>query len=399
MIVKTIDIIPSKSYAHRELIAAALAGKGSVLCDYPSDDINATRACVKALADPAPVLPCGESGSTLRFLLPIAGALGKKARFETRGRLTERPLSPLYEELAAHGMKLGPQGTSPLETGGMLRPGQYTIPGNVSSQFITGLLMALPLLAGDSSIRITGNLESAGYVDITLDVLRRFGILWDAEKHPGETIYRIAGPQKYQSPGDLTVEGDWSGAAFWICAGAIGSEPLGIRGLDMDSCQGDRRIVDIARAFGAEVSMEQDILVTKPSRLVGQTIDVSDVPDLAPAIAVLGAFAEGETWITGAGRLRLKESDRIRSIVSCLRDLGADAEEGEDRIRIQGASGSPLSGGCVDGAGDHRIVMMAAVMSLKTDRLVIINGKNAVAKSYPGFFQVMKELGIDGNVR
>jgi len=381
-----IEIIPSKSYAHRAVISAALSDRPcKVICDLASDDIEATRACTAAMKDGAEVMECGESGSTLRFMLPVLGALGQKGSFRTKGRLGQRPLSPLYEELSAHGCRLSPKGETPVTIDGQLTPGDFTIPGNVSSQFITGLLLALPILDGDSRITIEGPLESSAYVDITMDVVKQFGIRVQHDRN----AYLIPGNQKYRGPREYQVEGDWSAAAFWLAAGAIGREPVRINGLNMESCQGDRQIVDIMKKFGADIRVEDGSLTACPSRLTGTVVDVSGVPDLTPAIALAASVADGRTDITGAGRLRLKESDRLVSISETLRRLGANVIELSEGLVIKGSGGKPLSGGIVDSFGDHRIVMMAAAAALASEGKVEINGKGAVSKSYPGFFDEM----------
>ena len=253
----SIDIIPSKSYAHRQLVAAALSETPcSVVCDFASEDIEATRKCLAALepslsgrsgnkgltasapeTDSICTLPCGESGSTLRFLLPLAGALGTKARFLTQGRLAERPMDPLRDELTVHGCSLSEPGVSPITIEGQLTPGTYMLPGNVSSQFITGLLLALPLLKKKSTLVVTGKLQSSPYIDITLDVLKQFGIQIEQEVRESGRTYEIPGNQHYQGPERVITEGDWSGAAFWLAAGAIGFRRFGIMVGGRDHCR------------------------------------------------------------------------------------------------------------------------------------------------------------------
>ena len=364
-----IDIIPSKSFAHRAYLCSALSDHPSqVICRFTSEDIEATRECVRALREGESVMECGESGSTLRFLLPVMGALGRRGVFMTKGRLADRPLSPL-------------------------------IPGNVSSQFISGLLTALPLLKGNSTVVIEGPLESSAYVDITTEVLMKFGIGWVKKITGDGCCYEIPGGQMYQGPRQYVVEGDWSNAAFWLCAGVIGKEPVTVRGLRKDSLQGDRRIVDILRDFGAELRWDGSEITAFPSRLTGTEVDVSGVPDLAPVIALAASVASGRTDINNAGRLRLKESDRLTSVAESMNALGARVREKKDKLVIRGSGGASLIGGYVKSWGDHRIVMMEAMASLVCEHKVIIRGKEAVSKSWPGFFQELERAGLAGNLK
>lgn len=382
----------SKSMAHRGLIAAALAdGPSRIQNATPSGDIEATVRCLTALGaeirregedlEVTPlhrrwreriVLPCGESGSTLRFLLPVAAALGAPARFTGEGRLPERPLGPLGETLIRGGAELsGFQ--LPLELAGRLRPGEYRLPGDVSSQYVTGLLLALPLLEGDSSIRLTTPLESAGYVRMTLQVLAQFGI----QVSPEEGGWRILGNQIYRAA-DFEVEGDYSAAALFLTANAIGSQ-VECLGLREDSTQGDRAILrhleTIQSLGGGRVE-----------------IDLSQCPDLAPALAVAAAYADGETALTHAGRLRLKESDRLAALSTVLTQMGAEVEEGPETLTIQGKPA--LDGGVtIEPFGDHRIAMAASIAALGAKAPVTIQSAQCVGKSYPQFFHHMKLLG------
>lgn len=383
-----IDIIPSKSYAHRALICAALSKTPTeVICPLDSEDIRATRACVGALAAGEIVMDCGESGSTLRFMLPVLGALGRKGTFVTKGRLGKRPMGPLADQLTAHGCAVGRNDQERLTVDGRLTGGIFHLPGNVSSQFITGLLLALPNLAEDSRIVIDGHLESAAYVDITLDVLKDFGIRIGVE----ENAFFIEGGQKFRGPAEYTVEGDWSAAANWLVAGAIGSEPVRVRGLNTDSRQGDMRIVEVLGSLGCEIGVSGEDVTSYPSELSGTEIDVSGIPDLTPAIALAAAMAHGQTRIINAGRLRLKESDRLTAISETLNSLGARVIEEPEGLIIEGSGGVQLDGGTADSFGDHRIVMMAAVASLVSRNKVEINGREAVNKSYPGFFKELEK--------
>lgn len=390
---KTIQIISSKSDAHRALICAALSkAPCQVIYDGTSKDIEATEKCLAALQAGQSDMYCGESGSTLRFLLPVMGALGHKAAFHMEGRLPERPLSPLYEELESHGCTLSPQGETPLTIEGQLQPGTYTLPGNISSQYISGLLFALPLLEGDSNIRLTSSLESAPYVDMTINVLTQFGIRIETT----ETGFTIPGKQVYKAPERYIVEGDWSNACFFLAAGALTEGGIKVTGLNPDSFQGDKAILDILKEMGATVTAEADGIIVSPGNtLHGIHIDVSQIPDMTPILSVLALAAEGTTTITGAARLRIKESDRLAAITETLTALGGHIEEQPDGLIIKG--GSRLQGGIIHAHNDHRIAMMAAVASFISDAKVTIQGSDAVNKSYPAFFEIWKEAGLDSN--
>lgn len=386
----SIPAIASKSMAHRLLICAALSHDPSqIRCETLSDDINATAGCLRALgceltytggtfyASPAKaperaIIDCGESGSTFRFLLPVIAALGVSCRIDMHGRLPSRPLSPLYGELCRHGAALSAEGTNPLLASGKLRGGTYNLRADVSSQFISGLLFALPLCEEDSKIVLTGRRESASYVEMTLSALRAYGIKITATADG----YAISGKQKYRSPASLAVEGDWSNGAFWLSCAALGA-PLTVTGLDPESLQGDRKVVDAL----AEITKEG-------SRAM---IDAQDIPDLVPILSVVAAAQKKTTVIYNAARLRLKESDRIESTAALLRAIGASVTETEDGLRIKGNPDS-LHPGKVDSANDHRIAMAAAIASFVCGS-VEIEGAEAVNKSYPAFFEDFRRLG------
>ena len=434
---KTIDIIPSKSIAHRALICAAFSQKPcEVICEATSDDIEATKKCMEALKNAdgsAPAqLYCGESGSTFRFLIPFAAALGTESAFHPEGRLPERPLSPMYEELEKHGVKMSPKGSVPFTVKGKLKGGDFRIPGNVSSQYISGLLMALPMAEADSRILVEGELQSSGYVDITLDVIRDFGIRVgrpvpergaengcsgsggaagakgagpddaDSPNRPDDNvrlIFSIPGSQQYDGPAEYRVEGDWSNAAFWLAAGALGREAVRCGNLNLNSVQGDKRIFEELKGFGARIHTGGgDAVIAEPSggKMRGKVIDAEQIPDMVPVLALVAALADGKTEIINAGRLRIKESDRLKTVTEVLDTLGADIRELPEGLEICGVK--RLRGGTVDGFNDHRIVMMAAVASLVCSGKVRISGWKAVNKSYPAFFEVMKEVGLDHNL-
>jgi 3-phosphoshikimate 1-carboxyvinyltransferase len=396
----------SKSQAHRLLICAALGTEETrIRCDGISDDIAATVRCLNAIGadiretaegllvrprtgpEEAAELPCGESGSTLRFLIPVLGALGQSGTFRMEGKLPSRPLSPLKELCCEKGMTIRAEGTL-LHCAGQLRPGDYEIPGDISSQYISGLLMALPLLPGDSRLRVTGNVESADYIAMTEDALGASGIRWEKEGW----IYRIPGGQKPALPPELTVERDWSAAAFFLCAGALSPAGITVAGMDPASRQGDRRIAELLRAFGAEVLEGPEGLAVRRSALRGLEIDASQIPDLVPALSVVAAAAEGETRIVNARRLRLKESDRLETTAAMLSALGADIRQTEDGLRIRGRT--RLRGGTAEAAGDHRIAMSAAVAAGACASPVTVLGAECAEKSYPRFWADLEALEV-----
>ena len=387
---------PSKSQAHRALIAAALAEGVSMLKNVAlSQDIQATIRCLEALGasfrwegdtlavtglagKPAPqgelpLLDCGESGSTLRFLIPIALAVLGGGRFTGHGRLMERPQGPYFDLFREKGI-FYEQKDGVLTVHGRLEPGTFSLPGNVSSQFITGLLYALPLLSGDSEILLTTSLESRGYVDMTLDVLDKFGVRVENRDY---TSFRIPGNQAFRAR-DLTVEADWSNAAFWYAAALLESN-VDIRGLDTHSTQGDAAIAShywtLARPADAE-------------------IDVSGCPDLVPPLAAMAALRGEEltTRLVNAARLRIKESDRLSTVTEVLNALGAEVEEHDDYLVIHGKDTLP-GGVTVSGHNDHRIAMMAAIAATNCDAPVTITGAECVKKSYPNFWEDYEALG------
>ena len=405
-----VNAIPSKSAAHRLLICAALADRPTrLLMGERSKDIDATIRCLTALGaqvrmmpnglevlppeglSAMPLLDCGESGSTLRFLLPLAGALGCGGCFTGGGRLPERPLSPLREELERHGCTLSPAGSWPLELTGQLTAGSYQLPGNISSQYFTGLLLALPLLPGDSEIIITSPLESQGYIQMTLDAMATFGVHARRE----DDRYLIPGNQRYHSPGTVAVEGDWSNAAFWLTAGIL-TGPVEVTDLLPQSGQGDRAILSLLRQWGGSLSAGDGKISAARGELLPQQVDASAIPDLVPILAVLAAVTPGTTRITGAARLRLKESDRLAVMASCLNTLGGQVEELPDGLVITGVP--RLRGGRVHSANDHRVVMAIAVAATVSENPVTVAEGEAVEKSYPGFVRDYIQLGGSAHV-
>jgi len=395
--------IPSKSDAHRLLILAALSvGETHLLMGQRSEDIDATITCLSALgaeistlpdgvlvrgierAAENPLLDCGESGSTFRFLLPVAAALCEHARFTGAGRLPERPIGELMRAMQAHGGRFSNE-RLPFETTGKLAGGAFSLPGNVSSQYLTGLLLALPLLGQSSQICLTTRLESAAYVEITRGAMRRFG----AEVSLENGVYSLMGTRGYASPKTLQVDGDWSNAAFFLAAGALGRSVC-VTGLSLDSPQGDKAILTALRGFGAAVEAKESAVTISPAPLVGCELDVGETPDLLPILAVLGACASGETRLVNAARLRLKESDRLASTSAMLRTLGGSVTELPDALVIQGGR---LKGGTADSCRDHRIAMAAAIASIRCEQDVCILGADAVNKSYPAFYNDFNGLG------
>ena len=410
----TLPAIASKSFAHRLLMAAALADKPTtVYCPLRSEDILATARVLTSLGaeildwgdrfEVTPIassergiqsnalLDCGESGTTERFILPIVGALGHGGALTGHGRLPQRPLSPLYEVLVDHGLKLSPQGTFPLTVEGQLTAGDYTMAGNVSSQFVGGLLFALSLTEGTSTLTLTETIESAPYIRMTLDVLRLFGV--DVKVTPDNRVYTIVGQKALTSPGDVVVDADWSNAAFWLAAGAIGTDPITLTGITSASSQGDRAVLDILRQFGAAVTEDKAArtITVAPKPLKAQTIDVAQIPDLVPILSIVAACAEGTTIFVNAGRLRIKESDRLETTAAMLRALGVTVEELAEGLVVTGQA--KFTEGTVSGANDHRIVMSAAVAALRSEGPVTILGAQAVRKSYPHFFDDFARLG------
>lgn len=401
-----VKIPESKSQAHRLLICAALADKESrIECQALNDDIERTAECLNALgarityengiftvcpiasATKSASLDCGESGSTLRFMLPVAAALGADATFIGRGRLPQRPLSPLYERMEEHGVQMSGNGKMPLICNGTLQGGEYEIAANISSQFISGLLFALPLTGEESSIVLQGKLESGSYIEMTLDALKMFGV----EIERGVKKLIVHKGQKYTSPGDVCVEGDWSAAAFWLVAGVTGENPITCTGLNTDtSRQGDRAVVDMLKKMGGRIVRNGNDYTAYPSQLIGTLIDCHDTPDLVPALAVAAAFAEGTTTFDNIARLRIKESDRVATVCEMLASFGIKTESTENRLTVYG--GKP-TGGKVNSFGDHRIAMAGAVAGLAAEGTTEIMGAECVSKSYPAFFDHLKALG------
>jgi 3-phosphoshikimate 1-carboxyvinyltransferase len=378
----TVFAIPSKSQAHRLLICAAFADRPTLLhCPATNQDIEATADCLRSLgaeieynngcyhvtpignAPETATLKCRESGSTLRFMLPIVGALGVNATFIMEGRLPQRPLSPLWEEMERNGCVLARPTENTLQCRGKLLPGEYSLDGSVSSQFITGLLYAFALMHGKCNLSVTGKTESKPYIEMTRQALRTFGIAIDE--------FKVCGHFPFSSPGELSVEGDWSNGAFFLAAKALGSD-LEIQGLCNNSAQGDRAVADILQNIGTHI-----------------TVDAADIPDLVPILAVAGGANKGITF-TNIGRLRLKESDRVASVAAMLGQLGAAVQIEENTMTVSPAQ---FHGCTIDSVGDHRIAMAAAIAATVSSGPVSILGAHCVAKSYPSFWEEYRRLG------
>ena len=389
-----VNVPASKSIAHRMLICSALANGKSIIGNINySKDIEATINAMKALGaeiftdknnaeingivhiPEKSVIDCNESGSTLRFIIPVATALGIKTEFHGRGRLPQRPIDIYTRELSKHGITFDYNNTMPFTVSGQLSNGIYKIEGNVSSQFITGLLFALPLLNDDSEIVMTSHLESRPYVDITIDVLKKFGIIIEET----EKGFHIKGNQTYKTYSG-NVEGDFSQAAFFYVANSLGSSIM-LGNLNTNSIQGDKKIIEIIN------QTEQNGFFNA---------DCSDIPDLVPVLAVLASFGKKTSTIYNAERLKIKESNRLETTAELINNLGGDVKITSDGLIIRPTNN--MHGGTIESFGDHRIVMAGAVMATALKEELIINGAEAVTKSYPDFFEDYKKLGGNVNV-
>lgn len=401
---------PSKSDVHRAIICAALSKGVSTISPVAlSNDIKATIGCIEALgaktyiennvltvdgtelfSNKTATLDCGESGSTLRFFIPVAAVGGVNASFIGSGRLPQRPIGIFTDLLPNFGVNCQTEGGLPLEIRGKLRSGTFKIPGNVSSQFITGLLFALPLLDNDSDIVLTSHIESVGYIDMTIYTMSKFGV----EIETTDFGWHIKGNQSYK-PCNYTTDGDWSQAAFFMVSGAINGS-ITVNGVNRDSAQGDRKIAELISQFGAEV-LQTDTSVTVNSRKMHAiTIDASQIPDLVPVLAVCATFADGTTKIINAQRLRIKESDRLKTTANLINNLGGNVKELSDGLEITGVK--QLSGGIADGCNDHRIVMSAAVCAAGLDGEIECSDALSINKSYPEFFNDYNSIGGRANV-
>lgn len=410
----TINAIESKAHAHRVIVASALADKPTVIhLNELSEDIEATIRCIEALGASVKaqdgiltvtpikikdggVLDCGECATTLRHLLPVAGVLGEKVTFDGTEGLQNRPMLSLHCEMEKNGCDFSTDGEFPMGLSGKLESGSYSIMGDVGAQSVSGLIMALPLCDGKSKITINGALKSKPYIDLTISVLKKFGIVIkedfpteDDEDKPMR--YIVEGNQKYVSPGEISVEGDWSSAALWLCAGAIGGE-VTVKGLQGDSAQGEKVITEILENMGAEIEINgESVTARKGKYLCGLSIDAVNCPDLVPVLCTVAANANSLTEIYGAARLRLREVDRLEAITTNFEKLTVAAVQTDEGIIVWG--NDVIRGGAVDSFGDHRIATAMALTSINATGEILLQHAEAVSKSYPKFFEHFNSLG------
>ncbi len=408
----------SKSMGHREIICAGLAEGTSIVDNISmSKDIEATCRCLRALGVNIEDVPskfagrsalkvtgtgklraaeagadCGESGSTLRFFIPLGALLGEAFTFTGHGKLVSRPLNAYYDIFEKQGLQYqtAEEGHLPLTVNGRLQAGLYQLPGNVSSQYVSGLLFALPLLENDSVIEITSELESSAYVDMTLSCLKKYGIEIINE-NDAHRRYFVRGGQKYQAM-DSNVEGDWSQAAFWTVGGSLG-ETVICSGVDYTSLQGDKAVVPIMEGMAANIKVQGTDVVTDGGNTKATVIDAANCPDIIPVLTVLAAVSEGTTEIINAGRLRIKECDRLAAITQELNKLGADITELPEGLIIKGKPEGLQGGAEVDAWNDHRIAMSLAIAAQKCTEPFTLTGASSVQKSYPEFWQDYKLVG------
>lgn len=407
-----VTVPPSKSELHRMLICAALADRETVIraasggsYELP-DDILATVSCLRALGaritedtesltvvpvdktnvPECPVLDCRDSASTLRFLLPVAAALGCNATFTGSGSLAARPAADLIETLSRHGVIFSSE-QLPFSVSGRMSGGEFRISGDISSQYLTGLLLSLPLIEEDSGIVLTTELHSSRYISLTCSIMSLFGV--KVTENGG--VYTIASQSRYVSPGDLTAGGDWSGASFFMLAGLIcGGSSVSVSGLDLFSDQADKAVIALFNSMHGTCAIGEDIL-TRYSHLYGSDMDMNETPDLFPVLAVAASVAEGISRFTGIERLRVKESDRISSVVSLISSLGGSASAEGGDVVIRGVPA--LRGGIADAMSDHRIAMAAVIAAAASRDGAVIRGAECISKSWPDFLDCFRALG------
>jgi 3-phosphoshikimate 1-carboxyvinyltransferase len=424
--------IPSKSHLHRLLIYAAFADANTLIrCrETGAEDIRATVDCLTALgakiskkengflvvpteresilqnADKPLFFPCGESGSTLRFMLPVVCALGIRGAFEMKGRLPERPLAPLDEQLELHGIRLWRDTPDILQCEGQLQSGEFFLPGDISSQYITGMLMAFALMKKPGRLSVSAPIESAGYIEMTLNAAEAFSQRPDVTETTDGIIYNVR-EGALKSPGAADAEGDWSNGAFWLCAGAMPGGNIKLSGLLENSSQGDREVFEILNRMGANIEYESPAhstgtalcaansrattIIASENERRATEIDARAIPDLIPVLAAVASVSVGTTIVKNAARLRIKESDRLMSVAKTLSTLGANIQETADGLVIEGVP--KLRGGTIDAHGDHRIAMTAAIASAACTEPVTVVGAQAVNKSYPQYWNDLKLLG------
>ena len=425
---KTVKIFPtklkgtvvapsSKSMGHREIICAGLAAGTSIIDNISmSKDIEATMRCLKAINVAVDEIPsmiegrkalqisgtghpmaaadsvdCGESGSTLRFFLPLGANLSCPLTFTGHGKLVSRPLQAYYDIFDEKFIQyFNDNGCLPVTVNGHLTPGTYKLPGDVSSQFVSGLLFALPLLNGDSIIEITSPLESSAYVDMTINCLAKFGVQIENERGLHRR-YLVKGKQRYQAQ-DSQVEGDWSQAAFWTVGGSLG-DGITCHGVNVNSLQGDQAVVDIMERMGAVIKQDANSVTVNGGATKATVIDAANCPDIIPVLTVLAAVSEGTTKIINAGRLRIKECDRLAAMSSELNKMGAQITEEPEGLTIVGKPQGLVGGVQVDAWNDHRIAMSLAIAAQKCAAPIILTGAESVAKSYPTFWEDYKSVG------
>ena len=403
----TVTVPPSKSELHRVIICAALSRGTSAI--YPielSNDVLATVNAVRALGASVKFIDgkllvngdntfnskdisinCDESASTLRFLIPISSLSGTEVTFLGSKSLSKRPIDTYLNVLLKQGvnMELLEEKVFPLKVKGKIKPGKIELPGDISSQFISGLLLVLPLLNSDSEIILTTPLESAGYVDLTLDVMKSFSV----EVMKTKTGFFIKGNQSYKAR-EYKIEGDWSSAAFWILAGALGGN-IEIKGLNLNSKQPDRSILSVVSRFGGNINFIDDVLKISGGNLKSTEVYAAQFPDLVPVLAVLGARAIGLTRIWGASRLKIKESNRLDALYNCLKEINVNIEKTDDGLLISG--GSKFKSSRLDCFKDHRIVMAMAIAGTISEGKTILKDAQSIRKSYPEFFDHFERLG------
>lgn len=407
----------SKSMGHREIICAGLACGTSIIDNISmSKDIEATMRCLKAINVAVDEIPsmiegrkalqisgtghpmaaadsvdCGESGSTLRFFLPLGANLNCPLTFTGHGKLVSRPLQAYYDIFDEKFIQyFNDNGNLPVTVSGQLTPGTYKLPGDVSSQFVSGLLFALPLLKGDSVIEITSPLESSAYVDMTINCLAKFGI--EIENEGGQhRRYLVKGKQRYQAQ-DSQVEGDWSQAAFWTVGGSLG-KCITCEGVNVNSLQGDQAVVGIMERMGAALKQDVNSVTVVGGGTKSTVIDAANCPDIIPVLTVLAAVSEGTTKVINAGRLRIKECDRLAAMTSELNKMGAAITEEPEGLTIVGKPEGLKGGVTVDAWNDHRIAMSLAIAAQKCQKPIILTGAESVAKSYPTFWEDYKKVG------
>ncbi len=405
-----VSVCSSKSVSHRAIILSALSGKKMKISGVDlSDDITATIEALKSLGiqieyqdktvcvdasfikrNSSVKVNAGESGSTLRFFIPLVIALNNEAEFNGEGRLPKRPLDDYFELFKKEGIFYErKEDYLPLLVKNTFKSSTFEIKGNTSSQFVTGLMLASLCYEREITIKITTNLESKPYIDITADVMRDFGHIVEFS---GNEIRIKKGKTEIS---EYTVENDWSQAAFFLVGGLISGE-VKLKGMNLLSSQGDKKILDVLKSFGGNITTKDDAVIAKKSKLLATDIDASDIPDLVPILSVAAAMAEGTTLIYNAGRLRIKESDRLLAVTEMLGIFGIPVEMGEDYLKITGKG--IFKGGKINSFNDHRIVMSASIAALNCDSPLIIEDYKAVNKSYPEFFEDYIKLGGKGDI-